>query len=114
MENDRVKRRHLLSLETEAIEAVKNFYVRDDVNRMATGKQDVVTVRTNSGKEKLQKRHMYMTIKKAFGIFKIENPNIKVGLSKFAELHPSNVLLSSQTPSNVCMCVCTIRTCFLH
>ena len=72
---------------------------------MAPGKRDVVTVRTNSGKEKLQKRHMYMTIKEAFGIFKIENPNIKVGLSKFAELHPSNVLLSSQTPSNVCTCV---------
>ena len=105
IENDNVKRRHLLSLQPESIEAIRNFYVRDDISRMAPGKRDVVTVRTNNGKEKLQKQHMSLTIKEAFGIFKMENPNIRVGLSKFAELRPPNVLLSSQTPSNVCTCV---------
>ena len=105
MEDNNVKKSHLLSLEAESVEAVRNFYLRDDISRMAPGKRDVVTVRTDNRKERLQKRHMYMTIKEAFGIFKIECPNIKVRLSKFAELRPPNVLLSSQTPRNVCTCV---------
>ena len=64
-------------LEIKCQKKTKKRNVHDDVSRMASGKQDVVMVRTNSGKEKLQKRHMYMTVKEAFGIFKIENPNIK-------------------------------------
>lgn len=56
-------------------------------------------------KKKFQKRHMYMTIKEAYGIFKIENPNVKIGLSTFAEIRSQNVLLSTRTPANVCTCI---------
>ena len=97
--------RHNLSLTTETIETVKNFYTRDDISRMAPGKRDVVTIRDKDGKKKLQKRHLYMSIKEAYGVFKVENPNVKIGLTKFRKLRPPNVLLSSQTPSNVCTCV---------
>lgn len=91
--------RHNLSLTTETIETVKNFYTRDDISRMAPGKRDVVTIRDKDGKKKLQKRHLYMSIKEAYGVFKVENPNVKIGLTKFRKLRPPNVLVSSQTPS---------------
>ena len=107
--NDPVKeilpRQHQLSLSPQIIASVKNFYVREDISRTSPGKRDVVTIRDQDGKRKMQKRHMYMSIKEAHGIFKEENPDIKIGLSKFAELRPPNVLLSSQTPSNVCTCI---------
>jgi hypothetical protein len=100
-----VATKHLLSLAAETIEAVKNFYTRDDISRMAPGKRDVVTIKDQEGKKKLQKRHLYMSIKETYGVFKDENPNVKIGLTKFSTLRPPNVLLSSQTPSNVCTCV---------
>ena len=95
----------MLSLAAETIEAVKNFYTRDDISRMAPGKRDVVTIKDQEGKKKLQKRHLYMSIKETYMVFKDENPNVKIGLTKFSTLHPPNVLLSSQTPSKVCICV---------
>ena len=50
---------------------------------MAPGKRDVVTIRDKDGKKKLQKRHLYMSIKEAYGVFKVENPKVKIGLTKF-------------------------------
>ena len=38
-------------------------------------------------------------------MFKEENPTLKIGISKYAELHPPNVLLSSLTPANLCTCI---------
>ncbi len=54
---------HMLSLAAETIEAVKNFYTRDDISRMAPGKRDVVTIKDQEGNKKMQKRHLYMSIK---------------------------------------------------
>lgn len=54
VEDNSVKKRHLLSLGAESIEVVNNFCIRDDISLMAPGKRDVVTVRNKDGKEKLQ------------------------------------------------------------
>ena len=43
-----------------------------------------------------------MHIKETYALFKDKYPNVKIGISKFASLRPSQVLLSSQVPSNVC------------
>ena len=53
----------------------------------------------------MQKQHLYMSVKEAYSLFKQENPNVKISLSKFGMVWPPNVLLSSQTPSNVCTCI---------
>ena len=98
-------RRHLASLKPEIIAAVKDFYARGDISRISPGKRDFITVNIENKKMRLQKRHMYMSIKETHGMFKEENPEVKIGLTKFAELRPPNVLLSSQTPSNVCTCI---------
>ena len=48
----------------ETIELVKAFYQRDDVSRISPGKRDIVTVRNSGRKFKLQKRHLYFSLKR--------------------------------------------------
>ena len=69
------------------------------------GKADVVTVTTDAGKEKRQKKLLVMTIDEMLEIFKNEHPDVKIGRTKFSELRPKEVLLSSETPRNVCGCI---------
>ena len=47
---------------------------------------------------------MYCTIDELFNLFKEEYPNIKTGRSKFSELRPPDVLLSSAMPTRACVC----------
>ena len=47
---------------------------------------------------------MYCTNGERFNLFKAEYPNIKIGRSKFAELRPPYVLLSSAMPTRACVC----------
>ena len=46
-----------------------------------------------------------MHIKETYAVCKDKHPNVKIGISKFASLRPSQVLISSQGPSNVCTCI---------
>ena len=88
-------RKHMTSLEPEIIAAVKDCYAPEDDSRIFPGKRDVITVNIEHRKMRLQKRHMYMSIKETHGMFKEGNLEVKIGLTKFAELRPPNVLLSS-------------------
>lgn len=84
---------------------VENFFFRDDVSRQAPGKRDVKSLKNSTGqKEVFQIQHMVMTIKEAYSLFKEEYPNSVIHISKFYTLRPKYVLLSSQTPHNVCVC----------
>ena len=87
-------------------EKVMQFFNRDDISRQAPGKRDVKLVKDpSSGKRTLiPKRHMLMTIGEAFGEFKKENKDILIEKSKFYELRPEHVILSSQMPHHVCVC----------
>ncbi len=87
---------------TTTYDHVREYYERDDISRQASGMRDVVTVREGGVKKKIQKRHLTMSILEAYRYFKKEHPII--GKSKFAELRPSHVLRSSDTPRNVCLC----------
>ena len=46
-----------------------------------------------------------MKIGEAYSLFVDENPNVTIGKSKFAELRPKEVLLSSKTSCNICGCI---------
>ena len=69
------------------------------------GKRDVVTVRAEQGKQKFQKRHLYMSLRETHNTFIKENPKMNIGLTKFGMLCPSHVKFYSQTHANVCTCV---------
>ena len=75
-----------LSMETKL---VTEFYQWEDISRIAPGKHDTVTVITANGKEKFQKRHLYMHIKETCAVFKDKHPNVKIGSSNFVSLRPS-------------------------
>ena len=55
---------------SEIMEFVKQFYQHDDVSHMCLRKRDVIIVRDELGKRKLQKRHMSMSINEAYALFK--------------------------------------------
>lgn len=88
----------------EHLKAVECFYKRDDISRQAPGRKDVVTVKEGNNKRKLQARHLMFSVIEAHALFLQEHPDIKIGKSKFAQLRPRDVLLSSKLPHNVCLC----------
>ncbi len=88
---------------TTTYDHVREFYERDDISRQAPGMRDVVTVRRRSEKENPETA-FNNSILEAYRYFKKEHPEFIIGKSKFAELRPSHVLRSSDTPRNVCLC----------
>ena len=92
-----------VSKETENM--IHEYYCHDDISRQAPGKRDHATVWKSDGKERLQKRHLYLSLGEAFALFVEEYPSIQIGKSKIAELRPANVLLQKDTPKEACLCV---------
>ena len=86
------------------ITKVQEFFCKDYVSCQAPGKKDFVIKRQRGKKDYLQKRHMMFSLKEAHSLFQKKHPEVKIGLSKFSSLRPVNVLLSSDTPRNVCLC----------
>ena len=91
-------------ISTQIISKVKAYYMLDSISRQAPGKKDFVTSWKSGKKEHLQKRHMMLSLKETHALFLKDNPDVKIGLSKFSSLRPENVLLSSEMPVNVCLC----------
>lgn len=89
----------------ELSETVKQFYESDEISRQCPGKKEFVTVKTENGKQQIQKKVMVMTIMEAFQLFKKERSDIKIGKSKFAGLRPSHVVPISEKDHNVCCCI---------
>ena len=93
-------------LDENTVLLIKEYYEKESISRMMPGKADVISVKSDDGtRTSHQKRHMIMTIAKTFEAFKSDHPDIKVGKSKFAELRPKYVLLTSKMPQNVCVWV---------
>lgn len=93
------------ALDEETKNSVINFYLNEATSRVMPGKADVMTVRHSDGKkEKMQKRHLVMTVAEAYELFTSEQKDCKIGKSKFASLRPQNVLVTSKMPHNVCGC----------
>ncbi len=84
----------------ELEDKVSNFYMNDDVSWAAPGMRDAVTI----GDGKKQKRYMTVNINEAYQLFKEQNPDAKIGKSKFFEFRPKHVLLMADIPHNVCIC----------
>ena len=93
------------ALNEEVVNKVVNYYQRDDVSRQAPGRKDATNVRMADGtKTKVQTRHLTSSVLETYAMFCEEEPNCKLGKSKFAELRSKHVQLSSKLPHNVCLC----------
>ncbi|KAJ8891378.1 hypothetical protein PR048_010894 [Dryococelus australis] len=91
----------------EAERIAKDFYCKDTIIRPTPGCKDSKSVKNQmTGEQQLvQKRYMVMTVLEAFNIFRAEYPTVNVHKFKFYELCPQHVLLCSETPHNVCVCM---------
>lgn len=87
-----------------AEDMILSFFNSDLVSRQLPGRKDFKTVRGASGKCRVQKKLMMMTVMEAYKLFKLEHKNVKVGKSKFASLRPIHVQPVSEKDQNVCCC----------
>lgn len=61
-------------------------------------------VKENNERKKVSVKHLMYSIKEMYAMFCDENPDVKISLSKFFNLHPVNVLSFTKMPHNVCCC----------
>jgi hypothetical protein len=84
---------------------VKEFYEADIVSRAMPGKKDFVKIKIDDGSKELrQKRLMLMTIHNAYELFKEKFPDLLLCESKFYQLRPQHVILTGNTPHEMCLC----------
>jgi len=72
------------TLQKKSVNEVKEFYCSDSVSRVMPGRKDCISVLIDGERQHVQKRLVLCNLKEAFQIFKDKNPELKVGLSKFA------------------------------
>ena len=97
-----IKRKPRLS--PNAIALIKEFYLSENVSQWCPGKKDITTVKEGGISVKREIRYLQLSIPELYSEFKSSNPNLKVGLTKFRELRPAHVYLSSKIPMNMCLC----------
>jgi hypothetical protein len=83
---------------------IGEFYESDIISRQLPGRKDYITVVKNGRKERVQKKILMTTVMEAFQQFKLMNPDVKIGKSKFANLRPKNVVPITEKDHTVCCC----------
>ena len=89
------------------IQVNKDYYLRDDVSSVMPGMKDVISVRQSDGtKQRLQKRLLLLNLNELYQSFKEDNPDLKVGFTKFSMLRPLNCILAGSSGTHsVCVCL---------
>ena len=80
--------------------AVSEFFERDDVSRITSGKKQTVTFK----KQKKQKRFLNDTLKNLYEKFMAENSSIKLSFTVFCRLKPFWVCKALLTDRETCLC----------
>lgn len=92
----------------ETVDAVKQFYLSDDISACFPGMKDFVSVKTPAGREHQQKRRLLGNLRELYQAFKERNPGLGVGFSKFAMLRPECCVFAGPTGTHT-VCVCPIH-----
>ena len=91
----------MLPLETE--EAVKAFYLSDNISHVMPGKKDFLSVVGADGKrEHRQKRLVLCNLREEC------HPDKKIGFTKFSQLRPKECVLAGASGTHS-VCVCTVH-----
>lgn len=85
---------------------VHEFYRSDDISRACPGMRDCVRHKENGEKFTIQRRMIMMNLKEAYGIFKADFSEHKIGFSKFASLRPPECVLATSANGIHVTCVC--------
>ncbi|GBM94862.1 hypothetical protein AVEN_141441-1, partial [Araneus ventricosus] len=98
-------RRNGKQLSPDIIELVKKFYQLDEQSRILPGMKDVVSI----GKKVYERKRLILcNLGELYSSFKLEYPNLKIGLSKFCSLRPKWCVLAGASGTHL-VCVCTIH-----
>ncbi|XP_066934504.1 uncharacterized protein [Clytia hemisphaerica] len=89
----------------EHIIDIENFYKSDENSRQMPGKKDCVSIRKNVHE---QKRLVLCNLRELYAAFKMQNPDIKVGFSKFCALRPKSCIIAGKSGTHS-VCVCSIH-----
>jgi len=77
-------------LPLETLNAIAMFYQDDEHSRQLPGKKDFVSLSRNGHQ---QKQLLHCNLKELYSAFKLKNPLLKVGFSKFCSLRESGASL---------------------
>ncbi|GBN58021.1 hypothetical protein AVEN_226241-1 [Araneus ventricosus] len=89
----------------DIIELVKKFHQLDEQSRILPGMKDVVSI----GKKVYKRKRLILcNLSELYSSFKLEYPNLKIGLSKFCSLRPKWCVLAGASGTHL-VCVCTIH-----
>ncbi|KAJ8670825.1 hypothetical protein QAD02_002084 [Eretmocerus hayati] len=94
-------------LPIETFDAVKKFHENDDNSRIMPGMKDVECVKDEDNVNVfVQTRLVLYDIRELYLKFKDSHPDVKIGMTKFAEARPVHyVLAGSSGTHSVCVCV---------
>ena len=94
------------SLDDDTIQKVIEFYHTENVSRQLPGMKDTISVTIPGGIiEKRMKKLILLSLKEAHILFKQTHEDHKIGLSKFCELRPKEIVLpNGRGTHNVCVC----------
>ena len=93
-------RKQYSSVASQCVQSVNEFYLRDDVSRITTGKKQTVT----RGKDKKQKRLLSITRKNLYSKYRSENIKTKISLYLFCRLKPFFDVSLTEKDQDTCLC----------
>mgnify|MGYP001554452841 CR=1 FL=1 len=93
----KVRKARYNKLSTKTKEAVRNFYYEEHISTQRPEKR-FCSMKHGAG------YLMAVSLKQSYDIFRENNPNQKIGFSRFCTLRPKNVKLQKQNHRRVCQC----------
>lgn len=95
-------------LPENTVTKINDFYNSEENSKIMPGMKDVVSVKTDNGKELIQKRLLLSDLRGLYTIFTENNPDCPLSFSKFALLRPKHCILAGANGTHS-VCVCTIH-----
>ncbi|KAJ8671423.1 hypothetical protein QAD02_002682 [Eretmocerus hayati] len=93
------------TLPDAVIQNVVNFYNDDSISRVMTSMKDVVSVKVDEKRLRIQKRLLMMDLKELHELYKKTYQNMSISFSEFAKLRPQYcVLMGAKGTHSVCVC----------
>ena len=77
---------HCHAMPSSSVDAVKNFYLANDVSRDSPNANHFVTIRVDGRKEKMSVKHLLYPIKEVYAMFVADHPGIKISIAMFFKL----------------------------
>ena len=99
-----------ISISGDTVNAVKAFYLREDISRPTAGKKETVTRK----KEKKQKHFLLESIKRTYVKFNSQHPTLPLSLTSFWRLKPFWVVRPTIKNRDTCKCKIHENVGYMH